>query len=437
MADEVRETRFPIPHSPFPIPGSNEDTDMAHFELIEKMAPNAVIKVVGVGGGGGNAVAHMVNSSVEGVEFITANTDSQAIKNCGAKLQLQLGSNVTKGLGAGANPEVGRQAALEDRERIMDALQGADMVFITAGMGGGTGTGAAPVVAQLAKEMGILTVAVVTKPFPFEGRRRMQVALKGIEELSSHCDSLITIPNEKLITVLGRNATMIQAFRAANDVLQGAVQGIADLIVRPGLINVDFADVRTVMSEMGLAMMGTGSARGDDRAQAAAESAIQNPLLDDVNLAGANGILVNITAGPDFTMAEFDEIGRTVEGFASEDATVVVGTVLDPDMQDEVRVTVVATGLNRAVSRQTQRPEQRAPIKLVRNATTGQAEFGGDYESGDAVSRAVGGSMGLGLRRPSSDTAAASSSTLSSTVPTAELPSDYLDIPAFLRRQAD
>src|SRR3546814_290992 len=233
------------------------------------MAPNANIKVVGVGGGGGNAVAHMVNSSVDGVEFITANTDSQAIKNCGAKLQLQLGTNVTKGLGAGANPEVGRQAALEDREQVMDALQGADMVFITAGMGGGTGTGAAPVVAQLAKEMGILTVAVVTKPFPFEGRRRMQVALKGIDELGQHCDSLITIPNEKLITVLGRNATMIQAFRAANDVLLGAVQGIADLIVRPGLINVDFADVRTVMSEMGLAMMGTGTARGDDRAQAA------------------------------------------------------------------------------------------------------------------------------------------------------------------------
>src|SRR5690606_3844521 len=283
------------------------------------------------------------------------------------------------------NPEVGRQAALEDREQIIAALEGADMVFITAGMGGGTGTGAAPVVAQLAKEMGILTVAVVTKPFPFEGRRRMQVALKGIEELSQHCDSLINIPNEKLITVLGRNATMIQAFRAANDVLQGAVQGIADLIVRPGLINVDFADVRTVMSEMGLAMMGTGTARGDDRASAAAESAIQNPLLDDVNLAGANGILVNITAGPDFTMAEFDEIGRTVEGFASEDATVVVGTVLDPEMQDEVRVTVVATGLNRATVRQPVRGDlagngrsefglrepARAPVRLVRDGTTG------------------------------------------------------------------
>jgi cell division protein FtsZ len=410
---------------------------MAYFELVEKMAPNAVIKVVGVGGGGGNAVAHMVNGSIEGVEFITANTDSQAIKNCGAKLQLQLGSNVTKGLGAGANPEVGRQAALEDRERIMDALQGADMVFITAGMGGGTGTGAAPVVAQLAKEMGILTVAVVTKPFPFEGRRRMQVALKGIEELSQHCDSLITIPNEKLITVLGRNATMIQAFRAANDVLQGAVQGIADLIVRPGLINVDFADVRTVMSEMGLAMMGTGSARGDDRAQAAAESAINNPLLDDVNLAGANGILVNITAGPDFTMAEFDEVGRTIENFAAEDATVVIGTVLDPDMQDEVRVTVVATGLNRTVARQSTRsnereevyPTQRRPqVQLIntqgrRDGTTGMLvdEPVNPFTSGAGISANL-----RGRSEPS-------------TPPAADFGSDsnYLDIPAFLRRQAD
>ena len=417
---------------------------MAHFELIEKMAPNAVIKVIGVGGGGGNAVAHMVSSSVDGVEFITANTDSQAIKNCGAKLQLQLGGNVTKGLGAGANPEVGRQAALEDRERIMDAMQGADMVFITAGMGGGTGTGAAPVVAQLAKEMGILTVAVVTKPFPFEGRRRMQVALKGIEELSAHCDSLITIPNEKLITVLGRNATMVQAFRAANDVLQGAVQGIADLIVRPGLINVDFADVRTVMSEMGLAMMGTGTARGDDRAQAAAESAIQNPLLDDVNLAGANGILVNITAGPDFTMAEFDEIGRTVEGFASEDATVVVGTVLDPEMQDEVRVTVVATGLNRATVRQHvpgrgerefgagraefgQRHEPvRAPVRLVRDGTTGLPID--EAFTADAVANAVNG-----LRRGS----AAAPAAAAPAAVAAEPSNDYLDIPSFLRRQAD
>jgi cell division protein FtsZ len=418
---------------------------MAHFELVEKMAPNAVIKVIGVGGGGGNAVAHMVNGSVDGVEFITANTDAQAIKNCGAKLQLQLGTNVTKGLGAGANPEVGRQAALEDRERIMDALGGADMVFITAGMGGGTGTGAAPVVAQLAKEMGILTVAVVTKPFPFEGRRRMQVALKGIEELSQHCDSLITIPNEKLITVLGRNATMIQAFRAANDVLLGAVQGIADLIVRPGLINVDFADVRTVMSEMGLAMMGTGSARGDDRASAAAESAIQNPLLDDVNLSGANGILVNITAGPDFTMSEFDEVGRTIENFAAEDATVVIGTVLDPDMQDEVRVTVVATGLNRAVTRQTTRgtefgdrdftgrdPSRKPQVQLIhsqgrRDGTTGMLID----EVTDAYAPTPSHGIGASLRRGGNSEPAAPA--------VADFGNDtnYLDIPAFLRRQAD
>ena len=421
---------------------------MAHFELMEKMAPNAIIKVIGVGGGGGNAVAHMVSNSVDGVEFITANTDAQAIKNCGAKLQLQLGSNVTKGLGAGANPEVGRQAALEDRERIIEALTGADMVFITAGMGGGTGTGAAPVVAQLAKEMGVLTVAVVTKPFPFEGRRRMQVALKGIEELSHHCDSLITIPNEKLITVLGRNATMVQAFRAANDVLLGAVQGIADLIVRPGLINVDFADVRTVMSEMGLAMMGTGCARGDDRAQAAAESAIQNPLLDDVNLSGANGILVNITAGPDFTMAEFDEVGRTIENFASEDATVVIGTVLDPDMNDEVKVTVVATGLNRAAMRQPapnldlgrdrgfdrgadRREPMRAPIKLVRNATTGLP----DYEAMENVEQSAPAQVGFASALRGGRAAVAEAPAPAPA--TADLPPDYLDIPAFLRRQAD
>ncbi len=417
---------------------------MAHFELVNQLAPNAVIKVIGVGGGGGNAVAHMVNSSVDGVEFITANTDSQAIKSCGSSTLLTLGGNVTKGLGAGANPEVGRQAALEDREVIMDALQGADMVFITAGMGGGTGTGAAPVVAQLAKEMGILTVAVVTKPFPFEGRRRMQVAQKGIEELAQHVDSLITIPNEKLITVLGRNATMVQAFRAANDVLLGAVQGIADLIVRPGLMNVDFADVRTVMSEMGFAMMGTGTARGDDRAQAAIETAIQNPLLDDVNLQGAKGVLVNITAGPDLTMADFDEVGRTIAQFASEDATVIVGTSLDPDMQDEIKVTVVATGLsevvaprvlggNRAdtsarfepIASQPRRTQvQLVNTQLKRDGTTGLAidDIVDPYNPGTSSGIAAV------LRRHAAEPDVAVSA----------LPKDdYLDIPAFLRRQAD
>ena len=415
---------------------------MAHFELIQQVAPNAVIKVIGVGGGGGNAVAHMVNSSVEGVEFITANTDSQAIKNCGASQLLTLGGNVTKGLGAGANPEVGRQAALEDREAIIEALQGADMVFITAGMGGGTGTGAAPVVAQLAKEMGTLTVAVVTKPFPFEGRRRMQVAQKGIEELSQHCDSLITIPNEKLITVLGRNATMIQAFRAANDVLLGAVQGIADLIVRPGTINVDFADVRTVMSEMGLAMMGTGYARGDDRAQAAAEAAIRNPLLDDVNLAGANGVLVNITSGSDLTMAEFDEIGRVVSDFASEDATVVIGCALDPTMQDEVKVTVVATGLSPATV------GLRQPVNDVRNNRFEMPTEAPRRPQVQLINTQVkrDGTTGLPIDTITDGFVSTPSSSFAGTLRrnvevapvAAELPKDdYLDIPAFLRRQAD
>ncbi len=392
------------------------------FELVEKLAPNAVIKVIGVGGGGGNAVAHMLNANIEGVEFVVANTDSQAMKSCGSRTHLQLGANVTKGLGAGANPEVGRQAALEDRERIEEMLEGADMVFITAGMGGGTGTGAAPVVAQLAKEKGILTVAVVTKPFPFEGRRRMQVAMKGIEDLSQHVDSLITVPNEKLLSVLGREVTLLNAFKAANDVLLGAVQGIADLITAPGLINVDFADVRTVMSEMGMAMMGSGTARGDDRAQAAAEAAINNPLLEDVNLNGACGILVNVTAGPNLTMREFDEIGRVIHDFASEDATVVIGTSLDPEMQDDVRVTVVATGLNRAVSRQPQRtaaPQQvemrQRPRPVVLRTGTGNEVV--DYAQPDVVAG------------PSRSEAAPAKG--------ADPSFDYLDIPAFLRRQAD
>jgi len=391
---------------------------------VEQLAPNAVIKVIGVGGGGGNAVSHMVNSSIDGVEFICANTDAQALKSSGARTTLQLGETVTKGLGAGANPEIGRQAALEDRDRIVEVLDGADMVFITCGMGGGTGTGAAPVVAQLAKEKGILTVAVVTKPFPFEGRRRMQVALKGIEDLSQSVDSLITVPNEKLLTVLGREVTLLNAFKAANDVLQGAVQGIADLITRPGLINVDFADVRTVMSEMGMAMMGTGTARGDDRAQAAAEAAINNPLLENVDLSGACGILVNVTAGPNLTMREFDEIGRVVHDFASEDATVVLGTALDPDLSDDVRVTVVATGLNRVVKPQL-RPvakpemvEMPQPRRVLRTGTdNGIVDFAAQPEPVMTARREP-----APVAKPEKEVAPGY---------------DYLDIPAFLRRQAD
>ncbi|MBL0029630.1 MAG: cell division protein FtsZ [Rhodanobacteraceae bacterium] len=399
------------------------------FEFVETPAPNAVIKVIGVGGGGGNAVAHMVNAGVEGVEFICANTDAQALRNCPAKTTIQLGGNVTKGLGAGANPEVGKQAAMEDRERMREILTGADMVFITCGMGGGTGTGAAPVVAQLAKEMGILTVAVVTKPFPFEGRKRQQIALAGIDALSQYVDSLITIPNEKLLSVLGRETSLLSAFKSANDVLLGAVQGIADLITRPGLINVDFADVRTVMSEMGMAMMGTGVARGDDRATAAAEFAVNNKLLEDINLSGACGILVNVTAGMDLTMHEFDEIGRTISEFAAEDATVVMGTVLDPEMRDEIRVTVVATGLNRV-----QPARMTAPVAPVvtqpRVSLVGrQRPVESDYPQPARMVAGMGGRA--------SAAAAVATAAVAGSEPARAPVDDYLDIPAFLRRQAD
>ncbi len=383
------------------------------FELVDAANQTAVIKVIGVGGGGGNALEHMLKANIEGVDFVCANTDAQALKASSAKTVLQLGSTVTKGLGAGADPSVGRQAALEDRDRIMDVLEGADMVFITAGMGGGTGTGAAPIVAQVAKEMGILTVAVVTKPFSFEGRKRMLVATDGMTELSQYVDSLITIPNEKLLTVLGREVSLLSAFAAANDVLLGAVQGIAQLITCRGLINVDFADVRTVMSEMGMAMMGTGKAQGEDRAKMAAQAAISSPLLEDVNLSGAKGILVNITAGLDLTIGEFDEVGITVKQFASDNATVVVGTVIDPEMSGEMRVTIVATGLGHATAANA----EVARVKLVRTV-------GGDVDYTELDKPAI-------IRRSAKQT-----STLAQRE-SAPDDQDYLDIPAFLRRQAD
>lgn len=315
------------------------------FELPESRGTNAIIKVIGVGGGGGNAIEHMISENVGGVEFVCANTDLQALRNSRAKTLIQLGEENTRGLGAGANPEIGRQAAEENREIIREILTGVDMVFLTAGMGGGTGTGAAPVFAEIARELGVLTVAVVTKPFIFEGKKRMMVADEGIEKLTAIVDSLITIPNNKLLPVLGKNISLLQAFKAANNVLLGAVQGIAELITKPGLINVDFADVRTVMAEMGMAMMGTANARGEGRARSAAEAAISSPLLEDVDLSGAGGVLVNITAGPDMSIGEFEEVGEVVKSFTSEDATVVVGTVIDPNMNDELRVTVVVTGL--------------------------------------------------------------------------------------------
>ena len=380
------------------------------FELMDNYSQNAVIKVVGVGGGGGNAVEHMLQQKIEGVDFICVNTDAQAMKNSSARTVLQLGSNITKGLGAGANPEIGRQAALEDRERIQEILQGADMVFITAGMGGGTGTGGAPIVAQIAKEMGILTVAVVTKPFPFEGNKRMAIAGAGIDELKTYVDSLITIPNEKLLSVLGKQMSLLDAFKAANNVLLGAVQGIAELITCPGLINVDFADVRTVMSEMGMAMMGSGRASGENRAKEAAEAAVASPLLEDVNLAGARGILVNVTAGLDMSIGEFEEVGNTIKAFASEDATVVVGTVIDAEMGDELRVTVVATGLGH------ESVLSNKQVKLVVDKkNNGEVDYG-QLDRPTVIRNKAAADQYKGDSNTSME---------------------YLDIPAFLRRQAD
>ena len=396
------------------------------FELVDNIPASPVIKVIGVGGGGGNAVNHMVKSNIEGVEFICANTDAQALKSISARTILQLGTGVTKGLGAGANPEVGRQAALEDRERIAEVLQGTNMVFITTGMGGGTGTGAAPIIAEVAKEMGILTVAVVTRPFPFEGRKRMQIADEGIRLLSESVDSLITIPNEKLLTILGKDASLLSAFAKADDVLAGAVRGISDIIKRPGMINVDFADVRTVMSEMGMAMMGTGCASGPNRAREATEAAIRNPLLEDVNLQGARGILVNITAGPDLSLGEYSDVGSIIEAFASEHAMVKVGTVIDPDMRDELHVTVVATGLGAKIEK---------PVKVIDN--TVHTSMASQPQQQVASRQEAPAVNYRDLDRPTvmRNQAQAGAATAAKMNPQDDL--DYLDIPAFLRRQAD
>ncbi len=381
------------------------------FELVDAYSQSsAVIRVIGIGGGGGNAVEHMLTSNIDGVEFVCANTDSQALKTSSARTALQLGNNVTKGLGAGANPDVGRQAALEDRDRIVDLLDGSDMVFITAGMGGGTGTGASPIVAQLAKELGILTVAVVTKPFPFELKRRMKIAEEGIAELAQYVDSLITVPNEKLLSVLEGGISLQDAFKAANDVLHGAVQGIAELITRPGMINVDFADVRTVMAEKGRAMMGSGRAVGEGRARKAAEAAIACPLLEDVNLSGARGILVNVTAGPDLGMDEFAAVGEAIGEFASENALVVIGTTLDEEVKDELRVTVVATGLGQDTVR------MERDMRLVAQAAGSDV----DYKRFDMPT--------VIRKQPAKD---------KEPIANVDTDSEYLDIPAFLRRQAD
>ncbi|HTY50804.1 MAG TPA: cell division protein FtsZ [Steroidobacteraceae bacterium] len=398
------------------------------FELMDAYSQSAVIKVIGVGGVGGNAVAHMVTTGIEGVDFMCINTDAQALKHSKVKTSLQIGCNITKGLGAGADPEVGRQAAMEDRDRIVELVEGCDMLFITAGMGGGTGTGAAPVVAQVARELGILTVAVVTRPFEMEGNKRSLVAEHGLAELGKYCDSLITIPNQKLLTVLGAQTTLLDAFRSANQVLQGAVQGIAELITRPGLINVDFADVRTVMAETGMAMMGSGTASGEGRARSAAEAAVSSPLLEDINLSGAHGILVNVTAGMDLSIGEFQEVGNIVKQFASEDATVVVGTVIEPELSDMVRVTVVATGLGRPATAARATPPTLTARAAAAAAVSGQREnmhvvrrpqplSSSDYAALDKPTVQRKQAVGDGLRVDAGE--------------------DLLDIPAFLRRQAD
>lgn len=398
------------------------------FELAETSPQNAIIKVVGVGGGGGNAIEHMMAGTIEGVEFICANTDAQALKKSSANTLIQLGETITRGLGAGANPEVGRRSAEEDRERIKAVLTGSDMVFITAGMGGGTGTGAAPIFAQVAKELGILTVAVITKPFTFEGRVRMQAAEQGIANLSQYVDSLITIPNNKLLTVLGKNVTLVNAFRAANDVLRGAVQGIAELITRPGLINVDFADVRTVMSEMGMAMMGTGVASGENRARLAAEAAISSPLLEDVDMSGARGVLVNITAGMDMSIGEFEEVGDAVKNITSEGATVVVGTVIDPELRDEVRVTVIVTGLG------------RKQTGTSRSLDATRADGTVDYhhlEKPAVVRKHAHIAQSGAVYAPLNNQANVATPAAKPAVPPVSHDSDYLDIPAFLRRKEE
>ena len=374
------------------------------FEFMDSVAQDAVIKVMGVGGGGGNAVKHMVASGIEGVDFICANTDAQALTKITGTKSLQIGCNITKGLGAGATPEVGQQAALEDRELIQEAIANTDMLFITAGMGGGTGTGAAPIVAQLAREMGILVVGVVTKPFTFEGPSRMKIAMNGIKELTQNVDSLITIPNDKLLDVYGRDFDLMHAFNGANDVLSDAVQGITELITNPGVINVDFADVRTVMSKMGMGMMGSGKALGDNRAEEAAQAAVASPLLEDVNLSGARGILVNVT-GANMTLGEFQDIGAVVSSFASDDATVVMGTAIDDTLGEELRVTVVATGLG--VPQVAKKPE----INVVPRNTDGDVDYGQLEKPA--------------VQRKNSAEAAG------------EYDESLLDIPAFLRRQAD
>lgn len=379
------------------------------FEFAEQRDQQAVIKVIGIGGGGANTVNQMVESGIAGVEFICTNTDSQHLDRCDANTLVQLGADVTRGLGAGANPDVGRQAAEEDRDRIRGAIEGADMLFVTCGMGGGTGTGASPVVAEVAREMGILTLAVVTKPFPFERGKRMNTAKRGIEELGRNVDSLIVIPNEKLLTALGQGITLKNAFEAANNVLHNAVQGISDLITRPGVMNVDFADVRRVMSVQGMAMMGRAEASGENRAREAAEAALASPLLDDLSLNGAQGLLVNVSGDENLGIQEFQIVNEVVAEMGGENAEVIVGMADDPEASDELCVTVVATGLGG-------QPQEKSGEPAPVNTQSADEEMRyADLDRPTVIRRQP--------QQPASENTA--------------MDMDYFDVPAFLRNQAD
>jgi cell division protein FtsZ len=334
------------------------------IEIVEQNGLTARIKVIGIGGGGGNAVNTMIGAKLGGVDFMVANTDAQSLEASQAPVRIQLGGMVTKGLGAGANPEIGRRAALEDQEMIREYLDGSDMIFITAGMGGGTGTGGAPVLARVAREVGALTVGVVTKPFIFEGKKRMRQAEEGIEELKASVDTLIVIPNQRLLSIAAKTTTMLEAFHKADDVLLQAVRGISDLIITPGLINLDFADVRTVMAEMGLALMGAASASGENRAIEAAQKAISSPLLEDISIQGARGVLINITGGPDLCLHEVNEAASMIQEEAHDDANIIFGAVIDESLTDEIRITVIATGFGEAKEEKKPAP---APVQNVAN----------------------------------------------------------------------
>ena len=408
-------------------------SDALRLKLDETGRSGARIKVVGVGGGGSNAVNRMVAAGLDGVEFIIANTDRQALHLNGAPNKLQIGAKLTKGLGAGADPNVGRQAALEDTEKLIEALDGADMVFVTTGLGGGTGTGAAPVIASLASELGALTIAVVTKPFKFEGRKRQLQAEQGLEELRDCVDTVITIPNERLLATIARNTSLNDAFSSADDVLRQAIQGISDLILVPGLINLDFADVKTIMAGMGLAIMGTGLSEGEGRAMAAANAAISSPLLEDASVKGARGVIINVTGGPDLSLIEVSEASAVIQEAAHEDANIIFGAVVDPKMEGRVKITVIATGFDRPVAAKTPAASTSlTPVDL-------QSYTSWKQETGERVAASGGSRMSFSRRAvlelPLPQTA---ESTPEPFVPGAEFePVSPLDVPAFLRRQSE